>query len=197
MTDRLLLGVVAKEPVYAPELRPRTSIADSTVCARCDSQMVVTRDAIGRERRRCPKCDGVSRIKPHPDEVLIPQGLVRAHQLPPVAPGQLRCQRCARGVEGQARFCPSCLGGIAQEDRAAAQKRKVDVQLCSGYNRIGPRAPHKPRIVAHCEHCRPASPTRSEARRNTIYKPKRCAHPGCDAVFQPGGPRSLFCEAHR
>lgn len=125
---------------------------DSMVCARCDSRLVVTRDAIGRERRRCPKCDGVSQIRPHPDDAMVPQGLVRANLLPPVAAGQLRCQRCACGVEGDRRFCSAC----SFENRSA-----------------GVRA---------------AAP-------NRVYAPKPCAR--CSSVFQPTGPRALFCEACR
>jgi hypothetical protein len=29
------------------------------------------------------------------------------------------------------------------------------------------------------------------------YKPKPCAQPGCETVFQPTGGRSRYCEAHR
>lgn len=145
MRPPLLLGVVAKEPVYAPELLER---APSTTCARCDRRMVVTKDAIGRERYRCPHCDGVAQSRHHPDEVMLPQGLVRASPaLPPISPGQLRCQRCAKGVEGDHRFCPGCRPGRGRD--------------------------HVPRS----------------------YQPKPCAR--CSAVFQPSGPRALFCEACR
>jgi hypothetical protein len=83
-------------------------ITDSLICAGCDGQMVVTKDAIGRERRRCPKCTGVAPARRHPDEVLIPQGLVRASLLPPIGADQLRCQVCAQGIDPRNRFCAPC-----------------------------------------------------------------------------------------
>jgi DNA-directed RNA polymerase subunit RPC12/RpoP len=84
----------------------------STICARCDGPITITKDAIGRERIRCPKCDGVSRIRPHVDDVQLPQGLVRANvvELPPLEPGQLRCQVCAGGLNTNDRFHPECRG---------------------------------------------------------------------------------------
>lgn len=77
-------------------------------CARCDGRMVITLDAIGRPRKRCPRCDGVSHNRRHPDEVLIPQGLVRVTPLPAIEPGQLRCQVCAVGINPALRFCDPC-----------------------------------------------------------------------------------------
>jgi hypothetical protein len=87
-----------------------TLTAFSEICARCDGQMVAKPDAVGRVRLRCPRCDGVSAPQVrHPDDAMLPQGLVKVHQLPPVAPDQLRCQRCAHGVIGEARFCVACV----------------------------------------------------------------------------------------
>jgi phage FluMu protein Com len=119
MTARLLLGVVAKEPVYAPELRELTPISDSLICARCDGTMVLTPDAIGRLRKRCPKCDGVAKVRHHPDQVLVPVTLAKltADALPPVEPGQLRCQRCAKGVDGNVRFHTECAAAAALEKK--------------------------------------------------------------------------------
>jgi hypothetical protein len=98
--------------------RAEVAAALSRICARCDGPMVISHDAIGRERLRCPVCDGVSRIRHHPDEVLIPQGLVPGRVLPPIRPGQLRCQGCATGVPKNARFCCSC-----DEDRQRQKNR--------------------------------------------------------------------------
>ena len=99
--------------------------APSMVCARCDGQMVVTKDAIGRERLRCPRCDRVTARRADPNEALIPQGLVRADKLLPlVRPGQLRCQVCAHGVEGNGRLCPACT--------AAAKKRAGETRVARG-----------------------------------------------------------------
>jgi hypothetical protein len=84
----------------------------SMVCAGCDGPMVITKDAIGRDRLRCPTCQGVAKPYRHPDDAMIPQGLVRANivELPPIQPGQLRCQVCAKGVSVNARFHRECLG---------------------------------------------------------------------------------------
>lgn len=84
--------------------------AASEICARCDGAMVVTEDAIGRKRHRCPRCDGVAEPRPrHPDDARKPQALVPiASPLPPIGPGQLRCQLCACGVPITERFCESC-----------------------------------------------------------------------------------------
>jgi hypothetical protein len=86
----------------------------SRICARCDDgvtrSLVISHDAIGRERLRCPHCDGVAKPRPaHPDDVRLPQGLVTAQMLPPLAHGQLRCQLCAKGVPFTARFCDECV----------------------------------------------------------------------------------------
>jgi hypothetical protein len=101
----------------------------SEICARCDGPMVAKPDAVGRIRLRCPKCDGVSPPRPrHPDDAMIPQGLVHlVGALPPVAPGQLRCQRCARGVKGDRRFCAQCRRQIISE---GAARRTFKPKLC-------------------------------------------------------------------
>lgn len=181
MTSRLLLGVVAKEPVYAPELRPRSTIADSLICARCDGQMVISYDALQRPRKRCPKCDGVARARPvHPDQVLVPVTLAKLtpDALPHVEAGQLRCQRCAKGVEGKARFHPECLAAISLERRqrrcacgavfvptagakrcatCRTNKRVAAPRLCTGCNRLLPAA-RGLRIVSSCSQCRVRPP---------------------------------------
>lgn len=74
-------------------------------CTRCGGDVTFTPDAIGRMRERCPRCD---RVGPAPR---ITPGEVRGPQLlPSIEPGQLRCQGCGRGVDGQrARFCPRCV----------------------------------------------------------------------------------------
>lgn len=106
--------------------------AVSDVCARCDGRMVITKDAIGRERHRCPFCDGVAPPRTlHPDEVLVPQTLVRATMLPPVRPGQLRCQVCAKGVEGNGRLCP--------EHMRVAKKRAGQTRVARGPSLYPPK----------------------------------------------------------
>lgn len=159
--------------------RAEVAAALSMICAGCDGQMVVTKDAIGRDRLRCPKCQGVSRIRPHPDQVLVPQGLVRAASaLPQVEPGQLRCQRCARGVAGRARFCSTCTDTRRREKRQVrcacgavfVRKRRSSarscptcrerraakpMQLCTGCHRLQPRPRHGRSVVLRCAECRP------------------------------------------
>lgn len=117
-----------------------TRVTDSLDCARCDGRMVITRDALGRERRRCPRCDGVSRVRVHPDEVLLPQGLVRAQALPSVLPGQLRCQRCARGVDPSERFCVTCKPGRGHSISARVYQPKPCVRCGEMFQPSGPRA---------------------------------------------------------
>lgn len=119
-------------------------------CETCGTPLVFSPDAIGRLRGRCPACEGTApRRPPHPDEVLVPQSLVRASTaLPPIAPGQLRCQRCACGVDGRARFCPEC-----ERRRRPAPKsrrtcaRKPCARCRQEFLPTGPRA-------LYCDRCR-------------------------------------------
>lgn len=161
-------------PVYVP--------AVSRICAGCDGPMVISRDACGNERLRCPTCHGVSNIRAHPDDAMLPQGLVRSDSvrvvrqvvrvevpgqverivaLPPIDAGQLRCQTCAEGVHPTRRFCTDCAPGG---------------QLILEAYRLRDNA---------------ARGGQSERR----YKPKPCRR--CGESFQPTGPRALDCEACR
>ncbi len=144
------------------------TITDSLSCARCDRQMVITKDAVGRPRKRCPWCDGVAAVKAHPDEVLLPQGLVRVKfaALPPIEPGQLRCQICAHGVNPRMRFCDGCLRDRNKGSWRRSYRRRGELDV------VGP----------------------AKAR---TYKPRACAFPNCGATFLPTGPRGSYCEAHR
>jgi hypothetical protein len=150
-------------------------------CASCGTEMVITLDALQRERKRCLKCDGVAAPRPpHPDQVLVPitLGKLTADALPPVEPGQLRCQLCANGVDGNLRFHPEC---AAARQRAMRQRRcscgavyvrksrsrarscpsclekkpAGPTRLCTGCNRLTARPAGKRRVVASCEHCAP------------------------------------------
>jgi hypothetical protein len=160
---------------------PSSLLADSLICARCDGAMVLTPDAIGRLRKRCPTCDGVAKVRHHPDQVLVPQTLVRltADALPHVEPGQLRCQRCAKGVDGNVRFHTECAAAAALEKKQrpcgcgarfvrpsgshatecptclAARTAPATTQLCTGCNRIRPRLKHMRAVVGRCTDCRP------------------------------------------
>lgn len=125
---------------------------DQTIpCLKCGGDTVTKMDAIGRTRQRCPRCEGVSPVRPrHPDEALVPQTLVRSNTqraLPPIAEGQLRCQRCARGVVGRARLCRAC-----DPPKGTNQQRSYPPKPCAkcGYNfqPTGPRA-------LWCDRCRP------------------------------------------
>lgn len=124
--------------------RAEVAEALSRICARCDGQMAITKDAVGRDRLRCPRCDGIAEVRRRPDDAMVPQGLVRANQLPPVAPGQLRCQRCAHGVDGDRRFCPTC----SQRGHGERTYQPKSCTKCGAeFQPTGPRA-------QFCEACR-------------------------------------------
>ena len=154
-------------------------------CSTCRTLLVVTHDAIGRARYRCPTCEGVAKTSyRHPDDAFMPQGLARvASALPAIRSGQLRCQGCARGVEGLLRFCPSCV--------QARQAMVHGVRRCLGCGHERERAKGEQFAVRQCGHCPPTRGTRTHRR----YPPKSCAR--CGATYLPTGPRALFCEAGR
>lgn len=83
-----------------------------TRCTTCGSDLTYGTDGSGNEIAWCATCQEgprpLSRSSQRARETgaLVSQGLVPA--LPTVRPGQLRCQRCACGVEGTKRFCVSC-----------------------------------------------------------------------------------------
>lgn len=149
--------------------------------------MVFRQDAIGRDYLRCPTCSPFARDpRRHPDDAMLPQGLVRTDatrvvkeivrvevptpapppervvELPPIHPGQLRCQSCARGVDWRSRFCPdhATEGHVFMRERRAMRRN------------------HGTRQQRH-------------------YAPKPCAFAGCTTVFQPSGPAARYCEVHR
>lgn len=163
-------------------------------CAGCDTPMVITYDALRRPRKRCPKCDGVSRKAPrHPDTVLRPV-VLGTLVLPPIEEGQLRCQRCAYGVEGTARFCTDCqrhrrrAGQLSTATPRWHHPQTLTCLSCGSQRpRFGGRATSK-----SCPSCKPRG-----ARNARIYQPKPCAEPGCRKMFTPTGPRAAYCEACR
>jgi hypothetical protein len=168
------------------------SPSSSMICAGCDGPMVITKDAVGRERVRCPRCQGVAEPRRNPNDAMVPQGLVKATgeprvirqivrvevpapppepvrivELPPIKRGQLRCQLCAYGVDPASRFCSECAS--AGQALIEAAKRKQEE------NR--------------------------GARVERTYAPKPCAwrvgESFCGEMFTPTGPRSEYCEPHR
>jgi hypothetical protein len=153
-------------------------------CFKCGGPTVTKMDAIGRTYQRCARCDGVSPVRPrHPDETYLPQALVKVSgaSLPPVAPGQLRCQQCAHGVEERERFCPSCLA-----QRSATQL----LAHCLTCGATRPRAKGGHATLKRCAAC----PKEKGTRGNRVYHPKLCT---CGATFLPTGPRAIRCEACR
>lgn len=136
----------------------------------CGDYLVFTPDAIGRMRERCPTCDGVNRrpsslapdlLRVTPQE-LVPVARVGTYTLPPVTAGQLRCQRCARGVVGLHRFCVDC--STAQSAVAKPPKPAPALVPVARVTRPLPESVKKPRN----------------------YAPKPCR---CGKTFQPTGPR--------
>jgi hypothetical protein len=173
----------------------------SSVCASCDGPMERTKDAIGRERYRCPKCQGVAKARPrHPDDAMIPQGLVpvagtpprvlreivrvivpapappaeRVVELPPIRKGQLRCQLCGEGVDPAVRFCSDCSEGgylILKATRLRAQAAKNAAGAAGTVRRFDDK---------------PCAFRAGEASTDL-----------CGELFTPSGPRSAYCERHR
>lgn len=119
-------------------------------CNTCGSFLVSWSDAIGRTRMRCPKCDRLPAPRRRsPDDIaLMPQGLVRLVPLPEIEEGQLRCQGCARGVDGDVRFCTGC-----ESARAAARNRERarGINRCSRCTTIIPPGKGRPRKT--CDDC--------------------------------------------
>lgn len=116
---------------YAAERTLDLSSVQVAFCERCPklgrrTELVFGTDAIGRTTTRCPACDGVAPRRPaNPNEVLRPQALIAESQLlPPCPPGVLRCQGCARPVEGDARLCQRC----EMPALRAVQRNVVSVQ---------------------------------------------------------------------
>jgi ribosomal protein L40E len=149
-----------------------------TGCPRCSTLLVTTQDAIGRTRHRCPKCVGVAKASyRHPDDAFMPQGLVRvASALPAIRAGQLRCQRCAEGVEGRlARFCERCGPPLSPRETTTCR-------TC-GSTRL--RVPGGWSTWVRCESCPP------KTKRAPRFAEKVCA---CGARFVPTGPHAKHCE---
>lgn len=127
--------------------------APSMVCARCHGQMVITKDALQRERFRCPRCDGIARhVRVHPDEVLVPVALTASSQLlPPIEPGQLRCQVCARGVTGTERMHPECARARKLGQMTDSRARRWAPRTCQKCGGALPKKVGRPRKF--CERC--------------------------------------------
>lgn len=138
-------------------------------CA-CGTPMVAGNDAIGRVRHRCPVRDGVAppRRRSPDDIALMPQGLVRIAALPPIQPGQLRCQVCAKGVDGDARFCASCEAARTEDERSR-QRRLAAEHRCLRCMEVIPPKTGRPQKI--CDGClTPAELAEREYKRN--WKPK-------------------------
>lgn len=133
------------EPATAYTLGGPKSREAVPPCPKCGGSVDFTTDAIGRLRERCRRCDGVAptpfarpgevrrtqtieigapvvRVAP---PIALPAGVYR---LPEIQLGQLRCQYCARGVEGKRTVCKACVA----ERRAAkaVPKKEKPAKLC-------------------------------------------------------------------
>lgn len=130
----------------------RTLATDQVIpCPKCLGAMVTKLDAIGRTYQRCPTCQGVAKPEHRiPGDVQVPQTLIlsnRQRALPPIREGQLRCQLCAEGVEGFARFCVDC-----NRVRQAKAIEPSD-RTCTGCGATRPRRLHEHATVSRCERC--------------------------------------------
>jgi phage FluMu protein Com len=167
-------------------------------CKTCNEFLVYTPDAIGRLRARCPRCQGVAKQRPRPNAVLVPMTLAeveRLPQLPPITPGQLRCQRCARGVARRVdRFCAECRPLVAQESRALRLEReKGQPRSCACGVTFTPTF-HRQRTCPDCKTARKRAVTKALWSGATRFAPRTCA---CGAIFAPRGPSSYRCDACR
>lgn len=121
-------------------------------CGRCQKDglrtaLVHKLDAIGRTVTRCPICDRVAPpTRLNPNEVLRPQSLIsEAQLLPACPPGVLRCQSCARPVDGDARLCERCelpgLGKGKEKQKRSYKPRPCEYLGCGViFQPTGPRS---------------------------------------------------------
>jgi hypothetical protein len=126
----------------------------------CGRRQVLESDGNGRTRVRCYPClEGVTRNQ----KQAAPQQL-----LPPVAPGQLRCQVCASGVENsKARFCAQCIparrAGWNQTYYRRYHKRTPRTCACGGLIEV-----RRGRPRTACDTCLgPPRPRKPQRRRST------------------------------
>jgi hypothetical protein len=123
-------------------------------------------DGFGRVLQACPHCGYVAPVP----RVTI--GVRAELLLPEVKNGELRCQACAKGVAGDARFCdrPVCV-----EARAAAAARAVAAASAPSIEQAPPSTPNTNQPVRH-------------------YGPRKCAGRAgrCQNMFTPTGPRSKY-----
>lgn len=137
----------------------------------CGAKLELTPDAIGRLRERCPRCDGKAKppvIRPgevrrsqeveygRPVErrssIALPAGVYR---LPSIAPGEVRCQRCARGVPPNRRVCKPCIADARSARAAARPKKEKPKKLCPdcGVVELRARSGKYGRPPQRCEAC--------------------------------------------
>jgi hypothetical protein len=119
------------------EPRAPTNHLGYPVCPSCRAEMMMVPNRLGAIVDRCPnpKCTG-SAFKP----------TTSGYRLPPVEPGQLRCQVCAEGVAAQDRFCTPC----ARVRRSILTRRPMRPCLTCG----APTPRTRGRPKKDCEACR-------------------------------------------
>lgn len=175
----------------APMQERTLHTADTVPCSRCPSAMVARMDAIGRVRYRCPSCDRLAPERPrHPDD----ERYLRrppAYSLPPIVDGQLRCQRCATGVDKTARFCLACQRLRRREGQQTHQPGRwgeAKTRTCLGCGNVRQRFGGRTTSTA-CPNCKPTG-----THGNRVYAARLCA---CGASFVPTGPNAKRCGACR
>lgn len=143
-------------------------------------------DGFGRVLDPCPNCG---------HEVPVPRIRVGVHPdmlLPDIKDGQLRCQDCAHGVDGDVRFCARCTAQRAakaeadRQDELAAEREAQRFAEFHARRAAGETAPAQAAVQPAASMSGRKGPRR--------YQPKPCANDACRRMFTPTGPRALYCS---
>jgi hypothetical protein len=143
-------------------------------------------DGYGRVLDPCPNCG---------HEVPVPRIRVSVHPdllLPEITEGQLRCQGCAKGVDGDVRFCGRCTAeraAKAEADRQDELAAEREAQRFAEFH--ARRAEGTPTPVPEAA---PRVAPPASGKRPRRYQSKPCANDACRRPFTPTGPRQIYCS---